>query len=68
MRWTTDDKLVDDIVATYQDACRLKSVAYTQTISEALPDDSDVLKTAAIIETKPPPETTRSGPSMDDVI
>ena len=68
MRWTTDDKLVDDIVASYQDACRLKSVAYTQTISEALPDDSDVLKTAAIIETKPPPETTRSGPSMDDVI
>jgi len=68
MRWTTDDKLVDDIVASYQDACRLKSVAYTQTISEALPDDSDELKTAAIIETKPSPETTRSGPSMDDVI
>ena len=68
MRWTTDDKLVDDIVASYQDACRLKSVAYTQTISKALPDDADVLKTAAIIETKAPLETTRSGPSMDDVI
>mmetsp|Transcript_26829 Transcript_26829/g.31669 ORF Transcript_26829/g.31669 Transcript_26829/m.31669 type:complete len:522 (-) Transcript_26829:601-2166(-) len=69
MQWTTDEKLVDEIVASYQDACRHKSSAYTQTISVALPDDSNVLNSAAAsVEKIPPPEITSSGPSMDDVI
>jgi len=69
MHWTTDQKLVDEIVASYQDACRQKSAAYTQTIKVVLADDSNVLNSAAaIVETKPPPEINSSGPSIDDVI
>jgi len=68
MRWTIDEELVNDIVATYQDACRLKSVTYSQNSTMALPDEPSVPKPGAVTETKPPPEVTSSGPSKDDVI